>query len=209
MMVGRVAFAMVLGPGEMDWNIVLCNESVFIELMSVQFFNHNDWVKTSFHFIENGGGGRVLPLQWFSVVVKWIEIWFLALHPSPSNYWILIFSTTKIGWKLHFIFYPFDDCFSLCTYSSIFYTFVDCFSPCTHSSSLYIRRCCFFLWCNHSSFFFFVYPGRGFKDCIFLSAPSQLCPFAQDQKRSGSFKGGAGGRSRREFQRLMKSQKQT
>ena len=133
---GRVAFAMVLGPGEMDWNIVLCNESVFIELMSVQFFNHNDWVKTSFHFIENGGGGRVLPLQWFSVVVKWFEIWFLALHPSSSNYWMLIFSPTMIAWKLHFIFYRFGDCFSLCT----------------HSSSHWVRHYYFNLWLQLSLF---------------------------------------------------------
>ena len=104
--------------------------------MSVQFFNHNDWVKTSFHFIENGGGGRVLPLQWFSVVVKWFEIWFLALHPSSSNYWMLIFSPTMIAWKLHFIFYRFGDCFSLCT----------------HSSSHWVRHYYFNLWLQLSLF---------------------------------------------------------
>ena len=32
-----------------------------------------------------------------------IEIWFLSMHPSTSNYWMLIFSPTTIGWKLHFI----------------------------------------------------------------------------------------------------------
>ena len=42
---------MVLGPGVMDWNTVSCNESVFIELLHVHFFTHNDWVETSFHFI--------------------------------------------------------------------------------------------------------------------------------------------------------------
>ena len=47
----RVAFAMVLGPGVMDWNTVSCNESVFIELLHAHFFTHNDWVETSFHFI--------------------------------------------------------------------------------------------------------------------------------------------------------------
>ena len=45
----------------------------------------------------------MLPLQWFSVVVKWIEILFLAMHPSSSNYWMLIFSPTMIGRKHHFI----------------------------------------------------------------------------------------------------------
>ena len=47
--------------------------------------------------------GLVLPLQWFSVLVKWIEILFLAMHPSSSNYWMLIFSPTMIGRKHHFI----------------------------------------------------------------------------------------------------------
>ena len=45
----------------------------------------------------------VLPLQWFSVLVEWIEILFLAIHPSSSNYCMIIFSPTTIGWKLHFI----------------------------------------------------------------------------------------------------------
>ena len=50
-MVGRVAFAMVLGPGEIDSNIVSCNAFVFIELLEAHFFTHNDWVESSFQFI--------------------------------------------------------------------------------------------------------------------------------------------------------------
>ena len=45
----------------------------------------------------------MLPLQWFSVLVEWIETLFLAMHPSSSNYCMIIFSPTTIGWKLHFI----------------------------------------------------------------------------------------------------------
>ena len=101
----RFAFAMVLGRGEMDWNIVSCNASVFIELLDAHFFTHNDWVKTSFHFIKNGGSGRVLPLQWFSVVVKWFEILLIAMHPPSSNYWMLIFPPTTTGWNPIFILY--------------------------------------------------------------------------------------------------------
>ena len=44
----------------------------------------------------------MLPLQWFSVLVEWIEILFIAMHPSSSYYCIPIFSPTMIGWKLHF-----------------------------------------------------------------------------------------------------------
>ena len=45
----------------------------------------------------------MLPLQWFSVLVEWIEIWFLAMHSSSSNYCMLIFSPTTIGWKFLFV----------------------------------------------------------------------------------------------------------
>ena len=48
---GCVAFAMVLGPGEMDGNSVSCNASDCIELLHAHFFTHNDWIGTSFHFI--------------------------------------------------------------------------------------------------------------------------------------------------------------
>ena len=51
LMVGRVALAMVFGPGGMDWNTVYCNASVFIVLLHAHFLTHNDWVETSFHFI--------------------------------------------------------------------------------------------------------------------------------------------------------------
>ena len=45
----------------------------------------------------------VLPLLLFSVLMEWIEILFLARHPSSLYYCIPIFSPTTIGWKLHFI----------------------------------------------------------------------------------------------------------
>ena len=94
---------MVLGPGEMNWNIVSCNASVFIELLHAHFFTHNDWVETSLNFTKKKGWLVVLPLQWFSVLVEWIEILFIAMHPSSSYYCMPIFSPTMIGWKLHFI----------------------------------------------------------------------------------------------------------
>ena len=151
--------------------------------------------------------GLVLPLQWFSVLVKWIEILFLAMHPSSSNYWMLIFSPTMIGRKHHFISskmaavvvcclcngsrswwnglkYCFLQCIRLhritgCSFFHpqrlggilfSFYTFVDWFSSCTHSSSLLSDVVAFFLSCNHSSFFFFVY------GCVIFLWPPFLTP---------------------------------
>ena len=63
-MVGRVAFAMVLGPGEIDSNIVSCNAFVFIELLEAHFFTHNDWVESSFQFI--------VLFDWFSFLYSFI-----------------------------------------------------------------------------------------------------------------------------------------
>ena len=53
--------------------------------------------------LQNGVRMVVLPLQWFSVLVEWIEILFLAMNPSSSNYCMFIFSPTMIGWKPLFI----------------------------------------------------------------------------------------------------------
>ena len=40
--------------------MVSCNAFFFIELLSVQFFTHSELVEISFHFIEDGGGGRAV-----------------------------------------------------------------------------------------------------------------------------------------------------
>ena len=54
-------------------------------------------------FYQKKGWLVVLPLQLYSVPMEWIEILFLAMHPSSSYYCMPIFSPTTIGWKLHFI----------------------------------------------------------------------------------------------------------
>ena len=95
-----VVFAMVLGRGEMDWSIVSCDGPVIHELLHAHFFTDNDWGETSFHFVDKFLRMVVLPLQWFSILVTWFDILFLVMHPSPSNYWMLIFSPRMIGWKL-------------------------------------------------------------------------------------------------------------
>ena len=61
--------------------IVSCIASVFIELVDAHFFTHNDLVETTFRFIKKKKKKilrmAVLPLQWFSFLVTWFEIFEL------------------------------------------------------------------------------------------------------------------------------------
>ena len=76
---------MVLGPGEMNWNIVSCNASVFIELLHAHFFTHNDWVETSLHFIKKKDGWSCCPCNGFRSCVEWFGMLHRSVYAGLSK----------------------------------------------------------------------------------------------------------------------------
>ena len=126
---GCVAFAMVLGPGGMDWNTVSCNTSVFIELLHDHFFTHNDWVETSFHFIKKKDGWSCCPCN--CIRSRWNGLKYCFLQCI----------------RLHLITAcPFSHPQRLGGNFISFYRFGDCFSHCTHPSFHCVRHYYFNLW---------------------------------------------------------------
>ena len=91
---GRVAFAMVLDPGDMVWHIVSCNASVSIELLDAHFLTKHDSMETFFSISTFGW----LDLPQHSFIFPSYQT--LVLQPIDAT--ISLFKSSLIVANLHY-----------------------------------------------------------------------------------------------------------